>query len=196
MTKRITDIVLAILLFQVASMIVALAAIAIRLDSPGPALFTQVRVGRDQRPFKLLKLRTMRVGTPTAGSHEVSASQVTRVGGWLRRYKVDELPQIWSVLKGDMSFVGPRPGLPSQHQLNAERAKRGVFAVRPGITGPAQVSGVDMSTPRELAIVDANYVAGQSWTYDLRLILATVFGRGTGDAVGPTDRRDKPESPA
>jgi O-antigen biosynthesis protein WbqP len=196
MTKRITDIVLAILLFPLASMIVALAAIAIRLDSPGPALFTQVRVGRGQRPFKLLKLRTMRVGTPTAGSHEVSASQVTRVGGWLRRYKVDELPQIWSVLRGDMSFVGPRPGLPSQHQLNDERAQRGVFAVRPGITGPAQVSGVDMSTPRELAIVDAGYIAGQSWTYDLRLILATVFGRGTGDAVGPTDRRDKPESPA
>src|SRR5687768_10870009 len=103
MTKRITDIVLAILLFPLASMIVAVAAIAIRLDSPGPALFTQVRVGRGQRPFKLLKLRTMRVGTPTAGSHEVSASQVTRVGGWLRRYKVDELPQIWSVLRGDMS---------------------------------------------------------------------------------------------
>lgn len=183
MIKRTIDLILAIALMPVMILFVAGAAIAIKLDSPGPALFVQTRVGRHQKPFKLLKLRTMRVGTPQAGSHEVAAAQITRVGGWLRHYKIDELPQIWSVLRGDMSFVGPRPGLPSLHELNREREQRGVFAVRPGITGLAQLSGVDMSTPRELASVDALYVTRQSWTYDLRLMVATVLGRGAGDAV-------------
>ena len=183
MAKRAIDIILAVGLLPVAAVLIGLAAIAIRLDSPGPALFVQMRVGRHQKPFKLLKLRTMRVGTPQAGSHEVAAAQITRVGSVLRHYKIDELPQIWSVLTGDMSFVGPRPGLPSQHELSRERAARGVFAVRPGITGLAQLSGVDMSTPRELATLDAVYVQRQSLAFDLRLIIATALGRGAGDAV-------------
>lgn len=183
MAKRTTDIILALGLLPVAVLLIGLAAIAIKLDSQGPALFWQVRVGKDQKPFSLLKLRTMHTGAPQAGSHEVGATHVTRVGAWLRHHKIDELPQIWSVLKGDMSFVGPRPGLLTQHQLTAEREQRGVFEVRPGITGLAQLSGVDMSTPRELAIKDAAYIERQSWSYDLRLMAATVLGRGAGDAV-------------
>ena len=183
MAKRLLDLALALLLLPFAVVILALAAIAVRLDSPGPAFFRQQRVGRDRRPFTLLKLRTMRAGTRDAASHEVGAAQVTRIGGFLRRSKIDELPQIFSVLRGDMSFVGPRPCLPVQEELVAERDRRGVYAVRPGITGPAQLAGVDMSTPVKLAEIDAGYVAERSLTGDIGLILKTAIGGGSGDAA-------------
>jgi lipopolysaccharide/colanic/teichoic acid biosynthesis glycosyltransferase len=109
---------------------------------------------------------------------------VTRVGRFLRKTKIDELPQILSVLRGDMSFVGPRPCLPVQTELIEERARRGVYAVLPGITGKAQLEGIDMSAPRLLAETDAEYVAGRSVAGDLRILLATLLGRGSGDAAG------------
>lgn len=181
--KRLTDILLSMALIVPTALILLIAAAVVKADSPGPAFFWQRRVGRNRCFFWILKLRTMHIGTPDLASHEVGASMITRSGAWLRRTKIDELPQIWSVLKGDMSFVGPRPCLPVQKELIAERARRDVFRVRPGITGPAQIARIDMSSPRKLAIVDAEYINCRSWLYDLRLIFMTVIGRGAGDAA-------------
>jgi O-antigen biosynthesis protein WbqP len=181
--KRAFDFLLAVVLLVPATIVVALAAVAVSLDSPGPPIFRQQRVGKDRKPFILLKLRTMRVGTASAASHEVSPRVITRVGAFLRRTKIDELPQIWSVLAGDMSFVGPRPCLLHQTDLIEERDRAGAYRVRPGITGPAQIAGVDMSTPQLLATIDADYAANRSLRCDVVIMLKTLSGRGRGDAV-------------
>lgn len=163
--------------------IVLAAGFLIRLDSPGPALFRQERVGRGEKVFTCYKLRTMAQGTQVAGTHEIAASSVTRLGRWLRRLKVDELPQLWNVLKGEMSLVGPRPCLPSQTELIEERRVRHVYEVRPGITGRAQVIGLDMSMPRELAIEDEAWARNPNLVDYARLLLLTVAGKGLGDAI-------------
>ena len=160
--------------------ILLIVIIAVRLQSPGPAIFKQVRVGKDGRPFTCYKLRTMYSGTANLPTHEVQASSVTALGEHLRRYKVDELPQLCNVLIGDMSLVGPRPCLPSQTALVEARRHLGVLEVRPGITGLAQVNGIDMSDANRLAEVDAQYVRTQSLIGDFRLILATLRGQGVG----------------
>ena len=185
MVKRLFDLTLALLLSLPALIIVALAVLAVSLDSAGSPFFKQVRVGRNRKPFTLVKLRTMASGTRSAPSHEIGTDAITRVGAFMRRSKIDELPQIWLVLTGAMSFVGPRPCLPSQGQLIAERDRLGVYSARPGITGVAQLAGVDMSTPVELAQIDAGYVTGQSLLGDLKILLATLLGRGMRDAVTP-----------
>lgn len=159
--------------------------IAISLESSGAPLFAQRRLGKGQRPFTLLKMRSMSKDTENRGSHEVSAAHITRMGHFIRRTKLDELPQVWNVLLGQMSFVGPRPCLPNQTELINERVARGVFSVLPGVTGPAQLSGIDMSTPRRLAEVDAAYIANRTTLGDLRLIMITATGKGKGDAVKP-----------
>ncbi|MEP2987431.1 MAG: sugar transferase [Parasphingorhabdus sp.] len=183
MAKRFFDIILALSLLVPATLLVACAAIWIRVESSGPAIFRQVRVGKDQKQFRMFKLRTMQTGTGDRASHEISTSQITKAGKWLRRIKIDELPQIWSVLIGDMSFVGPRPCLPIQSELIDARESLGVFSVSPGITGPAQIAGIDMSTPHKLAHIDADYVNEQSFGRDLAYIWATAFGKGRGDAA-------------
>jgi O-antigen biosynthesis protein WbqP len=160
--------------------ILLIVIVAIRLQSPGPAIFRQVRVGKDGRPFTCYKLRTMYSGTANLPTHEVQASSVTALGEHLRRFKVDELPQLCNVLIGDMSLVGPRPCLPSQTALVEARRQLGVFKVRPGITGLAQVNGVDMADANRLAEIDAQYVRTQSLIGDFRLILATLRGQGVG----------------
>jgi len=181
--KRLLDFVLATLLLFPAMVVCLFCILVIKLDSPGPGLFSQTRLGRNQKPFKLYKLRTMAVNTGNHASHEVPAGQITKAGLFLRRTKLDELPQIINVLIGDMSFVGPRPCLPSQSLLVQERQSRGVFQLRPGITGAAQVAGIDMSTPEKLAVADAHYLNGVSVLEDMRLMLATVSGAGRGDAA-------------
>jgi O-antigen biosynthesis protein WbqP len=153
---------------------------AIRLQSPGGAIFRQTRIGKGGRPFTCYKLRTMYSGTANLPTHEVASSSVTPLGEYLRRFKVDELPQLCNVLSGDMSLVGPRPCLPSQTELVEARRQRGVLAVRPGITGLAQVNGIDMSDANRLAEVDAHYVRTRSLSGDLWLIWATLRGRGVG----------------
>jgi len=163
--------------------LILLLAILVRLTSSGPGLFAQPRVGRGRKPFICYKLRTMYLDTPSAASHETSAHAVTPLGQWLRRYKLDELPQLWNVLKGEMSLVGPRPCLPSQTALIEVRDRLGVFYARPGITGKAQVLGVDMSQPERLGHLDAEYVKAQSLSEDLKLITQTLFGSGMGDRV-------------
>jgi O-antigen biosynthesis protein WbqP len=154
--------------------------IAIRLQSPGSAIFAQVRVGKHGRLFTCYKLRTMYSGTSNVPTHLVAASAVTALGDYLRRFKIDELPQLWNVLLGDMSLVGPRPCLPSQTELVEARRKLGVLEVRPGITGLAQVNGVDMSDANRLAELDARYARSQSLWNDLKLIWATLRGQGIG----------------
>jgi lipopolysaccharide/colanic/teichoic acid biosynthesis glycosyltransferase len=146
-------------------------------------IFRQVRLGRHQQPFVLVKFRTMRLDTDDVPTHMVSASSVTPLGHFLRRTKLDELPQLWNVLLGDMSLVGPRPGLPSQTALTEARARAGVFEARPGITGLAQLQGIDMSTPEALAEVDARLLSELGLANYFRYIVATVFGGGRGDRI-------------
>lgn len=157
--------------------------LAIRLDSPGPALHIQLRVGQRETIFDLYKFRTMHVGTPQAASHEIDMPSVTRLGRTLRRTKLDELPQLINVLRGEMAFVGPRPCLPTQTELIEERRRLGVDSLRPGITGVAQVAGIDMSLPEQLARMDSTYLNQRGLRTDLRLILQTIAGAGRGDRV-------------
>ena len=181
--KRLFDIVLALIAAPFALVLVLACSVAIRRASPGPVLFKQVRIGTNEMPFVCYKLRTMYVHTPHAPSHHMTASSVTPAGLWLRRLKLDELPQLWNILRGEMSFVGPRPCLPSQVELIAARRARGLAGLSPGITGVSQVAGVDMSDPERLAILDATYLKDMSIFADLRLILQTALGAGRGDRV-------------
>ena len=188
MAKRAFDIVMSALGLILAGWLIVVLALAIRLGSPGPGLFAQERVGRHGRPFVCYKLRTMYRETRSAASHHTAAASVTALGKWLRRFKLDELPQLWNVLKGEMSLVGPRPCLPIQTELIEARRRLGVLEVRPGITGLAQVRGVDMSEPERLARIDADYARRRSFAGDLLLILRTVVGGGRGDRVDTAAR--------
>ncbi len=149
----------------------------------GSPIFRQERVGHNQKPFTLIKFRTMRPNTASVGSHLADASAITPLGKYLRRSKLDELPQLWNVLKGEMSLVGPRPCLFNQTELISERASRAVFDARPGITGLAQVSKIDMSTPVLLAQTDARMLQSLSLTSYFKYIFLTVVGKGTGDGA-------------
>ncbi len=160
--------------------------IAIRATSEGPGLFIQDRVGRGGKVFRCYKFRTMQDGTPQLGTHEIRQGSVTRIGAFIRRTKIDELPQVINLIRREMSLVGPRPCLPNQTVLLAERNARNVLDVLPGITGLAQVQGIDMSTPARLAQVDEAYIALRCLPLDIRLILSTALGRGFGD---PAQRR-------
>jgi len=151
----------------------------------GSPLFLQTRVGRQQKPFVLVKFRTMKPGTASVASHLADAAAITRWGRFLRRTKLDELPQLWNVLKGEMSLVGPRPCLFNQEELIRERAQRGVFAARPGITGLAQIKGIDMSTPVLLAETDATMLSHLGLLDYFRYIFLTVLGQGQGDRAPP-----------
>jgi len=179
---RLFDVVLSLigLLFG-APLLMALVIIG--LFDTGAPIFRQVRVGRNQQPFTLIKFRTMERGTASVPTHLVCKSSVTRFGSFLRRTKLDELPQLWNVLKGDMSLVGPRPGLLNQKELTRERAARGVFTARPGITGLAQLLGIDMSTPALLAEVDRKMILNLTLATYFKYIIKTVMGQGAGDRV-------------
>jgi len=152
------------------------------LDTGSP-LFRQQRVGRSKKPFTLVKFRTMAPNTASVATHLANANAVTAYGSFLRRSKLDELPQLWNVLKGEMSLVGPRPCLFNQEELISERAARGVFDVRPGITGLAQIRGIDMSTPTQLADTDAQMIRSMSVSSYFRYIVLTLVGRGSGDRI-------------
>lgn len=149
----------------------------------GSPLFLQERVGRNKKAFTLIKFRTMTVETASVATHLASHSSITGFGHFLRKTKLDELPQLWNVLKGEMSLVGPRPCLFNQEELIEEREKRSVFIVRPGITGLAQVNEIDMSTPELLAKTDESMIAEMSIAKYFAFILQTVMGKGSGDRV-------------
>ncbi|UVK44431.1 sugar transferase [Mesorhizobium sp. AR07] len=173
--KQIFDFAGAALLLVVTSPVLMLAFLAVRASSPGPAIFSQTRVGRDGLLFRCHKLRTMYQGTPSLPTHEAPASSVTSVGKVLRKFKLDELPQFWNVLKGEMSLVGPRPCLPTQAELIECRRRLGVLAALPGITGLAQIRGIDMSNPELLAETDAAYLRTASFWLDLRILFGTLY---------------------
>ena len=160
-----------------------LAIYFIALLNKGTPIFRQERVGRDQKPFTLLKFRTMRPNTATVASHLADASAITPLGAVLRRTKLDELPQLWNVLMGEMSLVGPRPCLFNQTELIRERASLEVFNARPGITGLAQVNKIDMSTPELLAVTDARMLKELTVSTYFKYIFMTVGGKGSGDVV-------------
>ena len=155
----------------------------IGLMDTGSPLFWQARIGKDKRCFKLVKFRSMRPGTASVATHLASRDAVTPFGRFLRRSKLDELPQLWNVLKGEMSLVGPRPCLVNQTELISERAARGVFNARPGITGLSQVNEIDMSTPVLLAETDAKMLSSLTVTDYFRYIFQTVVGKGAGDRI-------------
>ncbi len=171
---RVPGIVFAALGLILFAPLLAIVALAIRLESRGPVLLAQERVGRHGQTFTCYKLRTMFEGTPERPTHHVDKSSCTRVGVVLRKSSIDELPQLWNVLNGTMSLVGPRPSLPSQRELVEIRRNLGVLSVRPGITGLAQANRIDMSTPRRLANCDAEYVRNQSWALDGRIVIDTA----------------------
>ena len=153
------------------------------LFDTGSPLFFQMRVGRNEKPFRLVKFRTMKPDTLSVATHLADASAVTSFGSFLRKTKLDELPQLWNVLKGEMSLVGPRPCLLNQIELIKARRQHGVFAARPGITGLAQVNGIDMSTPELLSETDAQMLKTLSLSTYLKYILLTVSGKGSGDRI-------------
>ena len=162
---------------------VILTLLLIGLFDTGSPLFRQERVGVNQKPFNLLKFRSMHVNTQAVATHLVQVSAITNWGSFLRKSKLDELPQLFNVLMGDMSFVGPRPNLFNQLELIEEREKRGVYAIRPGITGLAQINKIDMSTPQLLAETDAKMIDHLNVWYYFKYIFLTVFGKGFGDRV-------------
>jgi lipopolysaccharide/colanic/teichoic acid biosynthesis glycosyltransferase len=149
----------------------------------GSPIFRQERVGKGKKPFRLMKFRSMHVNAPSVATHLASASFITPFGSFLRKSKLDELPQLWNVFVGDMSLVGPRPNLFKQEELILERDSRGVYSIRPGITGLAQIHKIDMSTPQLLAEIDAKMIDHLNVWYYFKYIFLTVFGKGFGDRV-------------
>lgn len=164
---------------------VLLIIFIIGLFDTGSPLFIQERVGRNKRPFTLVKFRTMKVDTASVASHLASADSITTMGQFLRKTKLDELPQLWNVLKGEMSLVGPRPNLFNQEELIQERDALKVYAARPGITGLAQINEIDMSTPKLLAETDAKMLQSLTVKDYFKYIFMTVAGKGQGDRVKP-----------
>jgi O-antigen biosynthesis protein WbqP len=162
---------------------VLLVIYLVGLFDTGSPVFKQERVGRNKKSFILIKFRTMSIDTASVASHLSSTASITKMGGFLRKTKLDELPQLWNVLKGEMSLVGPRPGLFNQEELTKARDDEGVFLVRPGITGLAQVSDIDMSTPELLAKTDARMISEMSMKNYFKYIFQTVLGAGAGDRV-------------
>lgn len=180
---RMIDLTFAVAVALAFGWLMLLCWALIRIESRGPGIFAQTRVGRFGRPFVCYKFRTMKDGTRQAASHEVSQASVTGMGNFLRKSKIDELPQIWNIFRNEISLVGPRPCLPVQSELIAERGRRGVLTMKPGITGYAQIRHVDMSDPERLAKLDARYKMLRSVPLNIKIIIATFLGRGRGDRV-------------
>ncbi len=179
---RFFDILFSFFGLLLLSPLILLLYIIGKFDTGSP-LFKQERVGLNQQPFQLLKFRSMHLNTQAVATHLVQVSAITKWGSFLRKSKLDELPQLFNVLKGDMSFVGPRPNLYNQHELIQARSSRQVYSVRPGITGLAQIQKIDMSTPQRLAETDAQMIQHLNlWQY-FKYIFLTAFGKGFGDRV-------------
>jgi O-antigen biosynthesis protein WbqP len=183
---RLFDFVFSLLGLVVGFPVLLLLTV-IGLFDTGSPIFAQERVGRNKRPFTLVKFRTMTKDTASVASHLANVDAITTFGRFLRRTKLDELPQLWNVLRGEMSLVGPRPCLFNQEELIAEREQRGVLAARPGITGLAQVKDIDMSTPRLLAETDQKMLENLTMGAYFKYIFMTVAGKGAGDRVPGRD---------
>ena len=178
---RLVDIFLASIGILILTPIFISILILTWIDTRSPFFVRNVWLHKTQ--FKLIKFRTMQKGTPSVVTHLASSEAITKDRVFLRRCKLDELPQLWNVLIGDMSLVGPRPGLPSYSELTKIRNEFNIFSVRPGITGLAQISGIDMSTPELLAKTDAEMMSTMSFYNYFKYIILTVYGKGWGDRI-------------
>lgn len=175
--KRIFDLLLAIVATFILAIPVVLVAMAVRLTSPGPALYWSDRVGRQNKIFRMPKFRSMRVGTPAVATHLLAdaGAYLTPIGSFLRKSSLDELPQLWSILVGDMSFVGPRPALFNQQDLIELRTQQGVHQLMPGLTGWAQVNGRDEIPIPDKVKLDAAYLRDHSIAMDIRILCMTLI---------------------
>ncbi|MEO7497276.1 MAG: sugar transferase [Massilia sp.] len=175
--KRIFDLMLGLLALALLALPILAVALVVMITSPGPVVYWSDRVGRHNKIFKMPKFRSMRVDTPAVATHLLADPQryLTPVGSFLRKSSLDELPQLWSILRGDMSFVGPRPALFNQDDLVALRSKHGVDTVLPGLTGWAQVNGRDELPIAVKVRLDADYVLRRSLLLDVKIILLTVL---------------------
>ena len=175
--KRLFDIAGALLAFALFALPLALLALAVKLTSPGPVLYWSDRVGRGNRLFRMPKFRSMRIDTPEVATHllERPDQWLTPIGSFLRRTSLDELPQLWNILTGEMSFVGPRPALFNQDDLVGLRTERGVHMLVPGLTGWAQVNGRDELPIPDKVELDAYYLAHRSLAFDLRILALTAW---------------------
>lgn len=179
---RLFDILISLSGLLLVGPIFVLIALVGLFDTGSP-IFLQLRVGRNRKPFTLVKFRTMRKDTISVASHLVNGDMITPFGRFLRSTKLDELPQLWNVLKGEMSLVGPRPCLYNQNELIAARTALNVYSARPGITGLAQIHQIDMSTPDLLAKVDREMLDNLSLRTYFKYVFLTLIGRGAGDKV-------------
>ncbi|MDB2680113.1 sugar transferase [Methylophilaceae bacterium] len=184
-TKKIFDYILAIILLSLLSLPMILIAIAVRLTSKGPAFYWSRRAGKDNKIFKMYKFRSMSIDTPVLPTHLLNNADkyMSPIGGFLRRSSLDELPQLFSVLKGDMSFVGPRPALYNQHDLILLRAEKGVDKILPGISGWAQVNGRDKLSISEKVAFDVEYLNRQSFCFDIKILSITLLKVFNQDSV-------------
>jgi O-antigen biosynthesis protein WbqP len=175
--KRLFDLLVAIFAALLLSVPVLLVALAVRLTSRGPVLYWSDRVGRDNKPFKMPKFRSMRVGTPAVATHLLADPDVwlTPIGSFLRNTSLDELPQLWSILVGEMSFVGPRPALFNQHDLIALRTEQGVHVLLPGLTGWAQVNGRDALSIPDKVKLDVAYLQRMGFWFDIKVLWFTLL---------------------
>ena len=175
--KRVFDLAVAIAVAVVLALPILIVAIAVRLTSPGPALYWSDRVGRHNRIFKMPKFRSMRIDTPAVATHLLQNPDqwLTPIGSFLRKSSLDELPQLWSILKGDMSFVGPRPALFNQEDLIALRTEKGVHELVPGLTGWAQVNGRDELPIPQKVELDEEYLQRRSLLFDLKVLWMTAL---------------------
>lgn len=180
---RFFDISLSILAITIFIIPMAIIYTLIYLNGRHP-LFFQTRLGLRKKPFQLIKFRSMHVGTDSLPTHEVDRNSITKLGSFIRKSKLDELPQLWNVLVGDMSFVGPRPCLPTQEKLIIHRDMLNIFEYKPGISGVAQLNGIDMSNPEKLAKEDKKMMKNFSLRTYLTIIAYTAMGKGFGDRVG------------
>ena len=175
--KRILDLLCSLLALIVLALPILLVSMAVKLTSKGPVLYWSDRVGKDNKIFRMPKFRSMLVGTPAVATHLLTnpSAFLTPIGSFLRKTSLDELPQLWSILKGDMSLVGPRPALFNQYDLISLRTEKGIHALAPGLTGWAQINGRDEIPIEQKVAFDVQYLANQSFFFDIRILWLTIL---------------------
>ena len=185
MVKQLFDLAMALVAAVFLALPILLVALAVRYSSPGPALYWSDRVGRNNQIFKMPKFRSMRIDTPAVATHLLDnpSQWLSPIGSFLRKSSLDELPQLWSILKGDMSFVGPRPALFNQYDLIALRTEKGIHELVPGLTGWAQVNGRDEIPIPQKVELDAQYLKRKSFLFDLKILWMTVLKVTAGKGV-------------
>tara|TARA_A100001011_G_C14090965_1_gene748566 strand:- start:50 stop:628 length:579 start_codon:yes stop_codon:yes gene_type:complete len=176
--KILIDFFLSILFLLFFFWVILIIIVYLKITIGSPVFFIQTRVGQFEKCFKLIKFRTMKIDTDNLGTHLLKGNVLTKNGSFLRRFKLDELPQVFNVFLCQMSFVGPRPCLTNQNEIIKERSKRNIFNLKPGITGLSQINNIDMSRPKYLSKVDLLYKKNISLKLDILMIFSTLIGRG------------------